>query len=369
MKRLREALDDIANEAPLVDLTDLADLAVAGHRRRRRTTLTLAALAAVAVLGAATAAVALPGSRGGDTATPRSVEAVPDLPDGRTGALSHAYQTQCKVDAERLLPPDCSAIEWRVVTRTGTTYRVPQALVRNTKDRPVPVAISRDGRMFAYYSRQAQAHVVRDLVSGSEVTSSVTVKEERIGAGSMLVLSDDGRYVIFDPREGSKDPGLLIDMRTGKTVSVPGKFEAISIKDGVAALVRYVKTDLWLMPVTGGGTPVRFDGAFIMFSELSPDGRTVAAFEWRKDQKHRFTLLDAKTGRTLRKVAIRGLPKDGGVSNTALWRSGSEVTIVYWDRKSPGTYAVDVNTGQARQLARYPGNFAHLTLPGVVNNQ
>ncbi|MFI6458075.1 hypothetical protein ACIBF6_41805 [Streptosporangium amethystogenes] len=363
MRRLREALDGIANEAPLVDL---ADLAVAGHRRRRRTTLTLAAVAAVAVLGAATAAVALPGSHGGDTATPQNVDAVPDLPDGGIGAISHAYQTQCKVDAERRLPPDCSAIEWRVVTRTGTTYRVPQALVTSTKDHPAPVAVSRDGRMFAYYSRQAQAHVVRDLVSGSEMTSSVTVKEERIGVGSTLVLSDDGRYLIFDPREGSKDPGLLIDVRTGRTVSVPGKFEAISIKDGVAVLVRYVKTDLWLMPVTGGGTPVRFDGVFVMFSELSPDGRTVAAVEWRRLKSRTLTLFDAKTGRPLRKVAIRGLPKDGGISNTALWRSGSEVTIVYWDRESPGTYAVDVNTGQARRLARYPGNVAHLTLPGIT---
>ncbi|MFJ2034044.1 hypothetical protein [Streptosporangium sp. NPDC087985] len=364
MTRLREALDGIANEAPLVNL---ADLAIASHRRRRRTTLTLTAIAAVAVLGVATATVALPGPRGDDTATPQSVDTVPDLPDGRVGSLSHAYQTPCKVDPEwRSL--DCSAVEWRVVTRTGTTYRVPQALVRNPKDRRVPIAISRDGRMLAYYSRQAQAHVVRDLMSGSEVTSSVTVKEERIGIGSMLVVSDDGRYVVFDPREGSKEPGVLIDMRTGKTVSVNGKFETVSIKDGVAALVRYVKTDLWLMPVTGGGAPVRFDGVFIMFSELAPDGRTVAAFEMRDIKKLTLTLLDAKTGRTLRKVAIRGLPKDGGVSNTSLWRSGSEVTIVYQDREFMSTYAVDVNTGQARQLAHYPSKLTQLILPGVAGN-
>jgi hypothetical protein len=56
----------------------------------------------------------------------------------------------------------------------------------------------------------------------------------------------------FDPREGSKDPGLLIDTRTGKTVSMPGKYEVISIKDGAAELIRYRKTDLWLMPVKGG---------------------------------------------------------------------------------------------------------------------
>ena len=73
--------------------------------------------------------------------------------------------------------------------------------------RDVPVAISRDGRMLAYYSRAAQAHVVRDLVGGAEVTSPVKVEEDRIGVGSMLALSDDGRYLVFDPREGSKEPG------------------------------------------------------------------------------------------------------------------------------------------------------------------
>ncbi|WP_436758454.1 hypothetical protein [Streptosporangium sp. V21-05] len=371
MTRLHDALDGIANEAPLVDL---ADLVIAGHRRRRRTTLTLAAVAAVAVLGVATAAVALPGSRDGrddrdDTATPGSVEKVPDLPDGKVGSLSHAYRTPCKVDPkQRRQPPDCSVVEWRVVTGTGTTYRLPQALTANSKGRNAPVAISRDGRMIAYYSREAQAHVVRDLVSGSEVTSPVTVKEERIGIGSMLVVSDDGRHVFFDPREGSKDPGLLIDTRTGRTVPVSGRFEAIGIKDGVVALVRYVKTDLWLMPVTGGGAPVRFDGVFIMFSEPAPDGRTVAAMDFeRKDHmKCTLTLLDARTGRTLRRVAVRGLPKSRGMCVTSLWRGGSEITIIYEDGET-STYAVDVNTGQARRLARYPGMSRHmsLALPGM----
>ncbi|MFG1709626.1 hypothetical protein ACFLIM_41240 [Nonomuraea sp. M3C6] len=362
MTRLREALDGIAGESPLVNL---ADVAIAGHRRRRRTAVALAAVAGVAVVGVASAAIALPWPRGDHTVTPPTVS---DLPAGQVEPLGYAYQTPCEWDAERRLPPDCSAVEWRVVTRGGTTYRLPQALVRNTQERPAPVAISRDGRMLAYYSRQAQAHVVRDLVSGSEVTSPVTVKEDRIGPGSMLVVSDDGRYVIFDPREGSKDPGLLIDVRTGKTVPVNGKYEAIGIKDGVAELVRYRTTDLWLMPVTGGGKPVRFDGTFIMFSELAADGRTVTAFEFADLNKRRLAVLDAKTGRTLRKVTIRGLPKGGGVAGTSLWRSGSEVTLLYPSRDGLRTYAVNVNTGQARQLARYPGKVQSLVLPGAADD-
>ncbi|WP_101785592.1 hypothetical protein [Nonomuraea indica] len=367
MTRLREALDGIAAEAPLVDL---ADVAVAGHRRRRRATAVLAAVATVAVVGAASVAVTLPWQRADRTATPQRVDTVADLPDGAVGPIAYAFQTPCKTQSNPLRI-DCGTVEWRVVTRSGRTYRVPQALVSTAKDYSVPVAISRDGRMLVYYSRQAQAHVVRDLVGGTQVTSPVTVKEERIGVGSMLALSDDGRYVIFDPREGSKDPGVLIDVRTGRHRPVDGKYEVVSIKGGVAELVRYVKTDLWQMPVAGGGRPVRFDGRFIMFSEIAPDGRTVAAFEFPDHTKRRLTVLDAKTGRTLRKVPMRGLPsgRDGAVTGTALWTSGREVVVVYGTKDDVRTYAVNIDTGKARQVARYPagGKAQQLVLPGVAS--
>ncbi|MFI7452531.1 hypothetical protein ACIBQX_33905 [Nonomuraea sp. NPDC049714] len=366
MTRLHEALDGIAAEAPLVDL---ADVAVAGLRRRRASAV-LAAVATVAVVAVASAAVALPWQRADRTAAPQRVDTIADLPDGAVGPIAYAFQTTCTTQSNPFRV-DCSPVEWRVVTRSGKTYRVPQALVSTTKDHSVPMAVSRDGRMIVYYSRQAQAHVVRDLVGGTQVISPVAVKEERIGIGSMLALSDDGRYVIFDPREGTKDPGLLIDVRTGKSRPVDGKYEVISIRGGIAALVRYIKTDLWRMPVTGGGRPVRFDGKFIMFSEIAPDGRTVAAFEFPDQTKRKLTVLDAKTGRTLRKVSIRGLPggRNSAVAGTALWTSGSKVEVVYRHRDDTRTYAVDVNTGQARQVAGYPGmgNAQRLALPGVAS--
>ncbi|GGQ14345.1 hypothetical protein [Streptosporangium pseudovulgare] len=382
MTRLRRALNGVAEEAPMVDL---ADLALAGHRRRRRVTALLAAATVVTVAaGATTAAVASIRSDGvaaarqteaaaaplrshDAAATPQPEAAVPDLPGGRVGPLAYAYPTPCEVDRERKTV-DCAAVEWRVVTRSGTTYRLPQALAFNDRARRVPVAISRDGRMLAYYSRHAQAHVVRDLVDGSEVTSPVTVKEERIGIGSMLVVSDDGRHVAFDPREGSKEPGLLIDVRTGKTVRIPGKYEPVSIKDGVAELVRYVKTDLWLMPVTGGGRPVRFAGTYIIFSELAPDGRTVAAVEMKDFRKRRFTLLDTAGGRAPRKVTVRGLPEKAGVIGTGPWRSGSELTLFALDAKGTHVYGVDIGTGRARRLADHPGKpGGFLVLPGVAS--
>ncbi|MDR8407870.1 hypothetical protein MTP10_03855 [Nonomuraea sp. 3-1Str] len=369
MTRLREALNGIADDAPLVDL---ADLAIAGHRRRRRIGTALAALATAVVLGVTTAVVTLPGQGANQPATPQRLDTVHDLPEGRVGPLSHAYRTSCEVDAERHL--DCSAVEWRVVTAAGTTYRVPQALAQTTRMDTTPVAISRDGRLLAYYSRQAQAHVVRDLVTGAKTISAATVKEDRIGVGSMLVVSDDGRYLAFDPREGSKQPGSLIDTRTGRTVPINGKYEPVAIKGGVAELVRYIKTDLWLMPVAGGGRPVRFDGVFIMFSETAPDGRTVVAFgrdgaapDTDDLARNRLTVLDARTGRILRKVTMRGMPKGGGQAMGAgPWLNGHEVTIAYGAKGDTSTYGVDVTTGKARLLSRYPGRHEGLTLPGFA---
>ncbi|MBN6050320.1 hypothetical protein JYK22_00115, partial [Nonomuraea sp. RK-328] len=363
--RLRETLNDIADEAPVVNL---ADVAIAGHRRRRRFGTGAAALGAAVVLAAVTAATTVPWQRQQPAAS-QSAAPVPDLPAGKVGPLGYAYQTHCGTGPKRTV--DCDEVEWRVVTAAGATYRVPQALAITTKNWRAPVSISRDGRMLAYYSRQAQAHVVRDLVTGTEVTSPVTIKEDLIGIGSMLVVSDDGRYVAFDPREGTKDPGTLIDVRTGKTVPVNGKYETVSVKGGVVELVRYVKTDLWLMPVTGGGKTVRFKGPYIMFNEVSPDGRTVVAVHW--DQGNRdlktgtVTVLDVRTGRVVRRLPVRGVPKDkrGGLMSTGPWVSGHEFTVVYGVNGRFATYAVDAATGRARRLTGYrkPANF--LVLPGV----
>ncbi|MFF0575343.1 hypothetical protein [Streptosporangium saharense] len=366
MTRLRRALYGIAEEAPAVDMAALVDQALAGRRRRRRVPAMMAAVAmAATVVATGTVMTAMRSAQPQEMAAP----GITDLPEGNVGPLGYAYETPCKVDEKRRL--DCGAVEWRVVTRTGETYRLPQALAMTAKDRRVPVAISRDGRKIAYYSRKARAHVVRDLVSGSETTSPVTVKESRIGPGSTLVLSDDGRYVVFDPREGSKDPGLLIEVSTGKTVKVPGKYEAIGVRDGVVELVRYLKTDLWLMPVTGGGKPVRFDGAFMGFSELAPDGRTVAAFERRDEKKwiqelRTLVLLDVSTGRKLRNVPIQGLPEGRPVMFTGPWRSGSELTVVVDGTERMYAYGVDIGTGKAHPLTDYP-KALYLTLPGIVN--
>ncbi|MEU5864950.1 MULTISPECIES: hypothetical protein [unclassified Nonomuraea] len=373
MTRLRDALNGLAEEAPPANLADLADLAVVGYRRRRRSTATLAAVATIAVLAGVTATVLMAGPRRTPAAAPQEAP-VPVLPAGEVGTLSHAYLETCLPPKGKDPLPDCVPDEWRVVTSAGKTYRVPQALGTTTRNRRVPVAVSRDGRMFAYYDKDAGAHVVRDMVTGVETVSAAKVKEERLGVGSMLVVSDDGRHLAFDPREGTKDPGLLIDVRTGGTVPVPGVYEPVAIKDGVAELVRYRRTDLLFMPVTGGGRPVRFDGVFIMFSELAPDGRTVVAFEFPPGKKaqpeyvtRRLTVLDTRTGRTLRKVSVKGLPKRAGIDDATIWQSPSEVTLAVEVGPDTRAYAVDVRTGRARPVAKYPGrSWGQLVLPGAA---
>lgn len=365
MTRLRESLRDLAEEAPPVNL---ADAAIAGHRRRRRALVAVTAAAAVVVVAAATVTTVELLPRPPQAAAPQRVETVADLPDGKVGPVGYAYLTSCEVVKEpRHI--DCGASEWRVVTRSGTTYRVPRALAATSENRRVQLAISRDGGKIAYYDREAGAHVVRDLMSGAEVTSPVTVAEDRIKIGSQLVLSDDGRYLFFDPKVGSKDPGMVIDVHTGNTVSVSGKYEAISIKNGVVELVRYRKTDMWLMPVTGGRKPVRFDGVFIHFSEIAPDGRTLVASEFKEATKPVLTVLDAKTGRTVRKVEIRGLPKDAGYLKPSVWRSPSEVMVLTMNR-GHSTYSVNVETGKATHLAGLSKDLPlNLAMPGAASGK
>ncbi|MEU6712789.1 hypothetical protein ABZ897_15015 [Nonomuraea sp. NPDC046802] len=369
MTRLREALKDIAEEAPLVHL---ADVAVKGHRRRRRATVALAAVATVVVLGVATAGASMVTAsrdmlRDADALAPSEMsDTVTDLPAGEVGVLSHAYQTNCIVK-EKARKVDCGKVEWRVVTREGKTYRLAEALVRTKKNHGTPIALSRDGRMVAYYSREAQTYVVRDLVSGAEVTSPVKLKEERFGLAAMLVLSDDGRHLVFDPSEGTKDPGLVIDMQSGATLWVPGVYEPVTVKNGLVELVRYVKTDLLLMPVTGGGQPVNFKGAYINFSEVAPDGRTVAAVKWSKSQKaDDLSLLDMKSGQ-VRKVPVKGLPKEKGFFSPSLWRSASEVLVTIDNEKGHRAYAIDINTGRAQFLTDYKSiHKRNLVLPGTA---
>ncbi|GAA0941419.1 hypothetical protein [Nonomuraea longicatena] len=370
MTGLREALRDLADQAPTADLADLAEVAVTGHRRRRLGVTVLGAALAVTTLAAVAVLQGVRGAEGAETAESadrRQRTPEPDpLPERGAGPVSFAYLRECDFDGETR-ERDCSKTGWRVVTAAGRVYSVPGAMARTADHGSVPLAISRDGRKIAYYSREAGAHVVRDLGSGAVTTSPVRIPEKRIGRpGGTLTLSDDGRHLAFDPREGSKEPGLLIDVTNGKTVQLHRKYEPVAIKDGIVSLVRYVKTDLWLMPVTGGGKPVRFPGAYIGFSELAPDGRTVAAVlhkDYLRAGPRLLTLLDTKTGKVVRKVALRASGwARGAFVQVVRWQSATEVVIDVG--KGPELYSADLRTGRTKKIVTRGPTSQMATLPG-----
>ncbi|MCK2216062.1 hypothetical protein MF672_019995 [Actinomadura sp. ATCC 31491] len=365
MTRLRDALAELAEQAPAGRPgVSLAHAAIARHRRRRRGRVTLAAVAAAAAVLADGGVSALRPTAAHPASPARQAEVI-DLPDGPVGVISHSYRVPCAYD-HAAQKADCDVAELRVVTVSGKTYKVAQALLHGSNERPTPVAISRDGRLFAYYRADAGTFVVRDLVKGGERAAPVRIEPSRIGVGAMLALSDDGRYLVFDPREGSKQDATMIDVIGGRTTPIPGVYEVISIRGDVAELIRYRKTDLWLRPFAGGGKPVRFKGPHIMFSELAPDGRTVAATRFPEHTKNLLTILDVKTGRSLRKVPIRGLPRGSRLTAVTTWASPSEVLIVAGGKQDHAAYAVDVRSGQARHVRDFRQQL-WVGLPGVTS--
>ncbi|MFG1699550.1 hypothetical protein [Nonomuraea sp. NPDC049309] len=214
--------------------------------------------------------------------------------------------------------------------------------------------------MLACYSRKEQAYVVRDMETGVEEVSPVKVPEKKIPVGAPLLVSDDGRYlVVDDPMEFDDHPGAIIDMRTGERTPLRGDFEPVILKDGVLQLVRYIKTDLWLMPVTGGGEPVRFAGRLIAFSEVAPDGRTVVAMDKTPEDAPVLTVLDAKTGEIVRRLPT---PTTSGGPEPLWWLDDREA-VVKEHVKSDKLFALDITTGDLRPLSEYR-EVHGLTLPG-----
>ncbi|MFD8562670.1 hypothetical protein ACFV1N_35775 [Streptosporangium canum] len=380
MSRLREALNDVAAEAPAVDL---ADWAIAGSRRRRRTRMAagsaavmgLAALAGVA-LGVFPGTGPLPADK---TVVTAETGTIPDLPSRGVGPLSHAHRTFCLIRGP--IPADCRNGEWRVVTRSGETYHLPQALgTKSTKSGPnfYPLAISRDGRIIAYYSRSAKTFTVRNLASGTEQAAPVAVAEAELGGNARLELSDDGRYLAFTGYPSRKEDGLIIDMRARTTMPLPVGWDPRSIDDTTVTLARYgrygQKPGIWVMPLAGGGSPIAVGEAYTRFSALAPDGAAVAALrrgQSPNSQDDTISVLDARTGKVKKTATMRGLPKGSSMLTLGAWLNAAEVTLAtvpsdHWQENRQITYAVNVETGQVRRLVVYhPQSAMHLVIPGA----
>ncbi|MEU6407668.1 hypothetical protein [Microbispora sp. NPDC046933] len=399
MTWLRDVLDDLADEAPHVDL---AERTIAIHERRRQTAVSLiaAALVIVTALGA-TAAVRLLPAQPRPAANPG---AVTDLPARGVGPLSHAYKTFCLPESGRA-PAGCRDGEWRVVTRTGRTYRVPQALpsldaYRSVGLRDSPLAISGDGRKIAYYGAREQTFVVRDLASGERLTAPAKIPEAWLGSVSHLLLSADGRFLAFTKNPALKDPAMIVDMRERMVRPLPNGWNPIGISDdgGTITLAQYspkprlrTMSRLWATSTAGNTTTADLPGSYF-FSPLAPDGTTVMAIENLSTQtrpcRHGdLVRLDARTGKTLKTVPLRGLPADVSQISLRTWRGATEVTALTTsvrcrpaskddgpaepeERRDPPyltmtAYAVDVGTGRARKIATYTAQgFFEIVLPG-----
>jgi hypothetical protein len=379
MTRLREALEDVAAEAPAINLTEWA---IAGSRRRRRTRLTIAAATATVV----TAMAVFTGNTllaiRDKPVVAAETGKIPELPSRGVGPLSHAFKTFCRMSGP--IPPDCRNGEWRVVTKDGEIYHLPQAggiskEAANERFVFYPLAISRDGRMIAYYSRQARTFQVRDLAQGTVRTAAAMVAEPKPGDDAWrLVISDNGRHLVFTTRPSKKQQGLIFDMAAGRTYPLPAGWDPRAIDGTTVALARDwhkgQRPGVWLMPLAGGGTPAWADGRYTRFSPPTPAGTSMAAL--RLDKAARLdgtiTTFDTRSGKARKTVTIRGLPKAARPNTLGAWLNASEVTFSalpteHIRETRQVTYAVNVETGQARQLSVYhPQHVVHLVIPGVA---
>ncbi|MGW2150073.1 hypothetical protein ACWCOT_37615 [Nonomuraea bangladeshensis] len=393
MTWLRDALDDVAGNAPQVDLTERT--IEIRKRRRRRTTSLVAAAAVVAIALGVTSAVRLQPARPDPAVAPGTVT---DLPARGVGPLSHAFMTFCRPERGKA-PAGCVDGGWRVVTRGGTTYRVAQARPGSTSGlRESPLAISRDGRKIAYYDTEAGTFAVRDLASGTVITAPTKVPTAWLGSIAHLLLSDDGRFLAFTKRPPLKDPAMLFDLRERMARPLPNGWNPIGLSpDGdTITLAEYAPrtrlrtiTRLWQTSTSGNTATVDVAGRYLV-GALGPDGNSVVAVESVQagiagclrsgaDLVH----LDRKTGKVLRKVPVRGLSMTANQVHLRGWTSPHEITALAKplvcherddDAPAPSldppyvpftAYAVNVETGQARKLATYTAQgFFHLVLPG-----
>ncbi|MGV9387284.1 hypothetical protein ACWDRB_66725 [Nonomuraea sp. NPDC003707] len=382
MTWLRDVLVDLAAESPRVDLAERT-IATRDHRRRTAISLLAAAMVVVTALGGTLAVRLLPeaptpAASGKDDLPTRG----DDLPTRGVGPLSHAYKSFCEPVSGKA-PSHCQDGGWRVVTRSGRTYHVPEALP-SLSLQDSPLAISRDGRKIAYYSAKEGTFQVRDLASGAKTTAPMKLPPKKwLYSITRLMLSDDGRYLAFSKVPDLKDPALLFDMHDRVVRELPARWVPIGLSpDGATiTLAEYSPnsqlrtiSNLWPPTSPGNSTAVILPQHYA-FSPLAPDGKTVAAVEdystaEKPCQMGDLVLLDTLTGKKQKTVPIRGLSADVSQIYLRTWRSADEVTAlttsvrcrpsskVPVDETAPPyrtftAYAVNVRTGEARKLTTF----------------
>ncbi|GAA3256152.1 hypothetical protein [Nonomuraea helvata] len=381
MTRFRDELHLIAAQAPEVDL---AERAVRGARRRKAATFGSAVASLVATALTATVLITAPG---GATMTSQIADV---LPASGVDPAAYAYYDFCgrRWDPQkntRTFGQECA--QWRLVTITGESFRMPEAVSVYTEQSPDnymntggPVKISSDGKRVAYYSEKDQRFAVRDLADGRIwLTPQTVTRQTMVKGGMRMVLSPDGRFL------GQQSwTSTVTDMETGRLTEIPEGWHVQRIGNGGSPVV--VSDDHDRLGLFDGGKVTPLNTSEAEISELSADGRTLAYLDGEEIKDNVVTrgvdeivTVDVTTGKVLSKAKFTDVPKDLRFPRIGGWHSPTEVVIsdvrkdTSWRDGKDGvptqgevTYAIDVNTGRVRKLAEYTYKAwaGNLSLPG-----
>ena len=362
---------DQASDGP----TDLAEKVLRGTRRQR--TLTLASVAAALLALTLTGAVLMGGSQGGGTISGKVTDVLPAF---GVGAASHAYYDFCgrqwNPGRNTSTLGDRTCAQWRLVTRTGQSFRVPEALsvyseqsAKNYMNTSAPLEISSNGRRIAYYSERDQRFAVRDLAGGQIWLSPQTVTRAAMAkAGGLLRISPDGRFLGMS---GGGRPSAVLEVETGKVTEVPQGWQVQRVPNGGAPVVVTKDRQLGLL-ADGEVKALTTDADVLTVSELSPDGHTLAyldagtARSGMGDLDITLHTIYLPSGKVSGKIELREAPKGFPPMRIGGWLSATEVIVAdeargAWAKSGPEsvptlgdiTYGVDVISGQVRMLAKY----------------
>ncbi|MEV4019036.1 hypothetical protein AB0J35_51995 [Nonomuraea angiospora] len=381
MTRFRDELHLIAAQAPEVDL---AERAVRGARRRKAATLGSALASLVAAALTATIMITTPG---GATFSSEIADA---LPASGVEPAAYAYYDFCGLEWDprkntKSFGEECA--QWRLVTGTGRSFRMPEALSVYTEQVPEnymntggPLTISSDGKRVAYYSEKDQKFAVRDLADGRIwLTPQTVTRETMVKSGVVLVLSPDGRFLGPLARKSS-----VVDMETGQVTEIPEGWRVRRIGNGGSPVVVSDGKDRLGLFAGGKVTPLNQTSGQV--SELSADGRTLVYLDGEEVKDHTVThdfdtivTLDVTTGKVVSRAKFTDVPEGFRFPRIGGWRSPTEVVLsdvlrdTSWGGKKDGmptlgnaTYAIDVNTGRIRKLDEYTYKAwaGDLVLPG-----
>ncbi|MFC6083618.1 hypothetical protein [Sphaerisporangium aureirubrum] len=347
MKTLREDLQALAEQAPTVDL---AARAVRGARRRRVNRLVMATAAVLCVVSGGGFTLLQQASPAPQILfTPPETTVLP-LPEKGVGPAEQAYRPKCRRDGK-----PCAEDAWRIVTREGDTYELAGAVTG-------PLAVTADGRRIAYYNSKQRGIVVRDLASGRTWKAPLKQPEEDFAVEFTLRLSPSGLRFVVSGWGGRREPNKLVDVERKTVTDLARGWWPVSVSDksGPVVLAKpfNMTSQVWVL----GHDPITIQDFTYDYSALAPDGRRLVRLGQTVDPNRRpmvrrdgsIVIFDAISGGGETRVPISGLPEGLAPSRLGSWLNDTELTVLAEPQKPDGptsaVYAVDVRTGESREL-------------------